>query len=143
MPSLREMLKTKPAPATQAESAGPASASTAPDMAPPPPRGLVLQGEPVRYEPAPQPEKPQEPRHLHRTQRGEDMPINHPPQGCSVAEETWFEAIWAFDSDLGIYVDQTEGNERAWLAIRRPGGKGLLLLHPLPLLNYHKEGEPY
>lgn len=115
MPSLKELLKAKPA-AQQAE-----------------PGLKIRKEEPAA--PAP------EPRQLGLS-KGEEVPFEFPSEKDSEGAREWLAVRQAYETTLGIWIEP--GGEHAWLAAESSTEPGkLVLIHRLPLKNKTNPGQPF
>lgn len=136
MPSLKEMLAARSAPASAKPGPAQTPAAPAPSAAPkvradqpdtPPPVALA-----------------DEPRQLGNREKGVDVPFEFASEMPSEAARQWLQARQTPATQLGIYVEPEESSDHAWIAVANPTMPGkLIFLFRLPLLTATDQGVPF
>ena len=74
---------------------------------------------------------------------GDDIPMDYPSENASPDEKLWWQARYALDRDLVIWIEPE--SDHAWLAVEPPNRitAPLVLLKRLPLANNPPPGDPF
>lgn len=87
---------------------------------------------------------PPTPRELGAMERGERVPMDHPPVDGTADDLAWFSASHAFDSSIGIVMEPHESGSHAWIACQPNPHRQPILLFRLPLLSRKRRaGDPF
>ena len=129
MPSLKDLLAAKQAPAA------PAAAK---------PKGIVARADPVGSPPPPPPPSLDAVRPLGQPTKGEDVPFEFPSEGGSEGARLMLEARQLPETALGIALEPGETSDHAWIVLESQQVPGKLLwLFRLPLKTPASPSGPY